>query len=104
MFTNLFYSRPKLAKVLMSMMMKGQLDCAMMTDLQMQEADEAEAKLATLGDDFEILGGSTVLLSAAAAAPPAHGAKPSTSKASLSAPQVAPYAMDAKSPAYPVAN
>lgn len=55
-----------------------------------------------LGDDFEIIGGSTVLLSAAAAAaPPAHGAshgaQPSTSKASLSAPQVAPYAMDGKS-------
>ena len=46
-----------------------------------------------VGDDFEIIGASTVLLSATATAPPAQA---STNKASLSAPQVAPYAMDGK--------
>ena len=39
MFMNIFMTRPKLAKFLMAQMMKGQLDCAMMTDLQMQEAE-----------------------------------------------------------------
>ena len=54
-FTNLFFSRPKLGKFLFGMMLKGKLDCAVLSNLQKQEAEEAEAKIAA-SDDFEILG------------------------------------------------
>lgn len=57
-FTNIFMQRPKLGKFMMGMFMKGQLDCAMISSLQKQEADEAEAKLAAMGSDFEIIGES----------------------------------------------
>ena len=57
-FMGLFFSRPKLAKMILGVMLKGQLDCAVMTELQKQEADEAEKKLAEMGDDFEIIDAS----------------------------------------------
>ena len=58
-FNDLFATRPKLAKFIMQQMFfKGQYDAAVMTDAQLQEAEEAEAKLAAMGDEFEIIGES----------------------------------------------
>ena len=41
------------------MFFKGQYNDAVLTDAQVQEAEEAEAKLAEMGDEFEIIAGTS---------------------------------------------